>query len=168
MIFMPAAYRSFYRAIWLASFLGSPLRAVAAAADPAAGLRTGQPHAQTDAQPSSAAILAHPEMYGPFTYAIVVRDMWAQGRRLQAAFWFYVFQARTRPWSAADMTGDGAAALRGALNEELGPAINGWVGSDLEAWRALAQRAVSYEARLPLCPQRPEGISAAAWRPRST
>ncbi len=114
--------------------------------------------------PSAETVLAHPEAVNPFTYAIAVKWLWEQNRRRQAAFWFYVFQARTRPWSQADTRGDGAGALRGALNQELGPVINGWVASDLAAWRDIAERAIAYELRLPLSPERPDGVGSAAWQ----
>jgi hypothetical protein len=114
--------------------------------------------------PSAETVLAHPEAVNPFTYAVAVKWLWQQGRRQQAAFWFYMFQARTRPWSLADTGGEGLGALRGALNDELGSVINSWVGSDPAAWRNIAERAIAFERRLPLSPERPEGLDAAAWR----
>ena len=93
-----------------------------------------------------------------------VQWLWSRGRRQQAAFCFYVFQARTRPWALADKGGDGAAALRSSLNDGMGPVINGWIGSDPAAWRTIAERAVSYERRLPLSAERPPGLDAASWR----
>jgi len=109
------------------------------------------------------AFLARPQATDPFAYAMLTNALWQEGRRRQAAFWFYVFQIRTRPWADVDKRGDGAAALRAALNDGLGQEINGWLGSDLDAWRDLAARAMSYEARLPLSADRPEGVDAAAW-----
>ena len=115
------------------------------------------------APPSAEVVLTHPEAVSPFDYATAVQWLWDHGRRRQAAFWFYVFQARTRPWALADSGGDGAAALRSALNDELGTVINGWVAGDLNEWRAIAERAVAYERRLPLQPERPPGLDATAW-----
>lgn len=137
--------------------------ATALAAGASTTLARGRDRDPADAQPSPEAVLARPEAYNPFAYAAVVQQLWAQGRRQQAAFWFYVFQARTRPWALADKQGDDAAALRSALNEELGGVINPWVASDLTAWRTLAERAVAYERRLPLPAERPEQLDAAAW-----
>ena len=130
----------------------------------AAAIPTLQARAAPSAYPSAEAVLAHPEATNPFNYAIAVRWLWEHDRRQQAAFWFYVFQARTRPWALADKRGDAAGALRGALNEELGTTINRWIGSDLGAWRNTAERAVSYERRLPLSPERPDGVDAATWQ----
>ena len=109
-------------------------------------------------------MLAHPEAVSPFDYATAVQWLWSRGRRQQAAFWFYVFQARTRPWALADKGGDGAAALRSSLNDGMGPVINSWIGSDPAAWRSIAERAVSYERRLPLSVERPPGLDAPSWR----
>jgi len=109
------------------------------------------------------AVLARPESVDPFEYALVVKALWQGGRRRQAAFWFYVFQERTRPWGLADRRGDGAAALRSALDEELGTVVNGWIGSDPAAWRALVEPALAYEKRFPLCRERAPGIDAARW-----
>lgn len=109
------------------------------------------------------AFLARPEAADPFAYAMLTSALWGEGRRLQAAFWFYVFQVRTRPWADADKQGDGAAALRASLNDGLGQEINGWLGSDLDAWREVATRAMSYEARLPLPSARPDGVEAGRW-----
>lgn len=119
-----------------------------------------------DASTRRAAIddfLTRPQAADPFAYAMLTSALWGEGRRLQAAFWFYVFQVRTRPWADADRRGDGAAALRASLNDGLGQEINGWLGSDLNAWREVATRAMSYEARLPLPADRPDGVDAAAW-----
>jgi len=113
--------------------------------------------------PSAEKVLAQPEKVNPLTYAVAVKWLWQQGRRQQAAFWFYLFQARTRPWSLADTSGDGVSALRGALNDELGSVINPWVASDLAAWRSIADRAIAFERRLPLSRERPAGIDAVAW-----
>ncbi|MCQ8278393.1 hypothetical protein NFI95_08000 [Acetobacteraceae bacterium KSS8] len=111
------------------------------------------------------AILAHPDSVEPFAYAQLITWLWGQGRREQATFWFYVMQARTRPWAQADHDGegDGAAALRASLNDQLGQVINGWVASDPAAWKRIVERALSYEAHLPLNPARPDGMTEPAW-----
>lgn len=108
-------------------------------------------------------VLARPQAVDPFVYAELSQALWQDGRRLQATFWFYVFQVRTRPWADADRRGDAAGALRGSLNEVLGTPINRWVGSDVAQWQAVARRAIGYEARLPLFAGRPDGLSAAEW-----
>jgi hypothetical protein len=110
-----------------------------------------------------AEVVARPDATEPFGYAAVVQQLWQDGSRLQAAFWFYLFQARTRPWADADTRGDGAAALRAALNDQLGTTINAWLGADLAQWQEVARRAIAFEARLPLHPARPDGIAPDAW-----
>jgi hypothetical protein len=41
--------------------------------------------------------------------------------------------------------------------------VNGWVAGDISEWRAIVERAVSYERRLPLQAERPSGFDAASW-----
>ena len=120
----------------------------------------------TDAKVRAAAVqdvLARPDVVDPFDYALVVKWLWENGRRRQAAFWFYVFQERSRPWSLADRGGDGAAALRSSLNDEMGTPINRWIASDVAEWRTVAERAISYEKRFPLYRERPPWLTAAQW-----
>lgn len=107
------------------------------------------------------AALARPETLGPFEIGLLSAALWGEGRRLQGAFWFFVFQARSRPWAELDVRG--AGVTRAALNEELGGPINGWIAGDLRLWQDTARRAIDYEARLALPPDRPAGVSVADW-----
>lgn len=107
-------------------------------------------------------VLAQPGQATPWEIAQAAGALWADGRRLQAAFWFYVFQQRSRAHADVDKGGDGAAALRASLNAMLGEEINPWLGSDVAAWREVATRAMSFEAKLPIGPA-PEGVSATDW-----
>jgi hypothetical protein len=109
-------------------------------------------------------VLQHPGAVQPFDYAYMVKTLWAEGNRSQAAFWFYVFQSRSLAWAKADKVGAGPAALRASLNEVLGQTINRWVGSDPIAWRDIATRAISYEKSIPVYPGKPDGISQADWQ----
>lgn len=104
-----------------------------------------------------------PASVSPFVYAQVVQDQWDMGNKLQASFWFYVLQSRTRAWSKSDSQGDGYAALRASYMDVLGSEINGWVGSDIDAWKTVASRAISYEKKMPLYAGRPDGINQADW-----
>jgi len=108
-------------------------------------------------------VLQHPGAVQPFDYPYVVKTLWAEGNRSQAAFWFYVFQSRSLAWAKADKAGNGPAALRASLNEVLGQTINRWVGSDPAAWRDIAARAISYEKKIPVYPGKPDGTSEAEW-----
>ncbi len=125
--------------------------------------RAAAQSAPAEATPES--ILAHPDSVEPFAYAQLITWLWGQGRREQATFWFYVMQNRTRPWAQADHDGEGngAAALRASLDDQLGATINGWVASDPAAWKQIVDRALSFEAHLPLNKARPETMTEAAW-----
>jgi hypothetical protein len=109
-------------------------------------------------------VLQHPDTVQPFDYAYIIKTLWAEGNRSQAAFWFYLFQSRSLAWAKADKVGSGTAALRASLNEVLGQRINQWVGSDPNAWRDIAERAISYEKKIPIYPGKPGGISEANWQ----
>ncbi|SOB86803.1 hypothetical protein SAMN06297144_1913 [Sphingomonas guangdongensis] len=117
----------------------------------------------TELRATTARVLARPEQATPWEMAQASQALWSEGRRLQAAFWFYVFQQRSRAHADVDTGGDGAAAVRASLNAALGEEINPWLGSDVAAWREVATRAMSFEAKLPIGPA-PAGVSAAAWR----
>ncbi len=106
-------------------------------------------------------ILADPSSAQPMNYIFVVQFLWERGDREQAAFWYYLWQMRTRPWAQAGMPQ--IAQLRGALTETWGRPVNEWLGSDVDARTALAERAISYERTLPLSPDRPNGVSAERW-----
>ena len=110
--------------------------------------------------------LAAPYALHPLTsYPPLVGALWTDGRRTQAAFWFYVFQERSAAWALADDEGrgSGAAAVRTAMNDQLGQVINPWAAGDVSAWKRIAARAVSYEARFPLYAKRPEAMTQQDW-----
>ena len=109
-------------------------------------------------------VLQHPDTVQPFDYAYMIKTLWAEGNRSQAAFWFYVFQSRSLAWAKADKAGNCPAGLRASLNEVLGQRINQWAGSDPIAWRDIAARAISYEKKMPVYPGKPNGISEADWQ----
>lgn len=111
-------------------------------------------------------ILDDPEVRNPFEWVEAIAQLWQRGDRLQAAFWYYVFQTRSRPWAEADLAqtgGSGAAALRSSITYALGTPINEWLGSDPATWRDTGARAIAFEKRLPYHAGRPEGIDAATW-----
>lgn len=105
-------------------------------------------------------LLEDPAAHKPETYVFVTQHLWSRGDRLQAAFWHYLFQIRTAPWLQYEPE---MAPFRGAVNESLGGAINRWIGSDYDAWEAVTRRAVAYERRLPLSPERPAGLDESEW-----
>jgi len=110
--------------------------------------------------------MQHPELYGPFEYALLVQHLWDDGDRAQAFFWYDVVAARTAAlmnvvWHSIDHS------VAGPDNEVEFPLmlrLTGlqplqWAASDPETANAVAHRAFAYEARLPP----PPGIDAAAW-----
>ncbi|NJC33752.1 hypothetical protein GGR88_001226 [Sphingomonas jejuensis] len=136
--------------------------AIAAAPPPTLGFEEGM--SAEEIGQTIAAIEAHPDQADPFQWAIVAAREFERGNRLRATFWFYMFQIRSRPWARADGAGSGAAALRASLNATLGPTVNAWIAADPAIWQDVATRAIAFEARLPLHPDRPEGMDEAAWR----
>jgi hypothetical protein len=106
------------------------------------------------------AILADPAAYRPETYVYVTRYLWERGDRRQAAFWHFLFQIRTAPWLPYDRN---LGPLRSGVNASIGATINTWLGSDYDAWLETTQRAMAYERRMPLSPERPAGLSQARW-----
>lgn len=106
-------------------------------------------------------IIEHPDSVQPMQYILVVQHLWGQGDRAQAAFWYYLWQIRTRPWARADTAATGP--LRGSLTELWGRPVNEWIGSDPEARTELLRRAVSFEATLPLSSERPSHMATERW-----
>lgn len=106
------------------------------------------------------AILADPAAYKPETYVYVTKYLWERGDRQQAAFWHFLFQIRTAPWLAHDPR---LGPFRGGVNSSIGATINDWLGSDFDAWLETTRRAISYERRIPLSPERPAGLSEGQW-----
>ncbi|BCA58652.1 hypothetical protein HMP06_1421 [Sphingomonas sp. HMP6] len=107
-------------------------------------------------------IVAHPGDVHPSALIQVISELVALGDFERAAFWYYVWQIRSEPWARLGSR-DGDAALRGAIRATLGPAINGWAGSDMIAMTNLMKQASTFEARAPVYSGRPAGVSAAAW-----
>jgi hypothetical protein len=131
--------------------------AVLGAAVPAHGARRN---------PDPYVILDAAEVRNPFDWIEPIATLWKRGDRLQAAFWYYVFQIRSRPWANADRGrtgGSGAAALRGSIGETLGRPINEWLGSDPAAWKETGRAAIAFEKRLRFHAGRPDGIDETAW-----
>lgn len=106
-------------------------------------------------------VIERPDSVEPMKYIFVVDYLWARGDRAQAAFWYYLWQNRTRPWAKA---GPPEVALgRRLMSAEYGATINEWIGSDADARTDLARRAIAYEARLPLSSDRPSSVTAEQW-----
>lgn len=124
--------------------------------------------ARSAARPTddSYAVLDATDVRNPFDWLEPIGTLWRRGDRLQAAFWFYVFQIRSRPWAEADRQrtgGSGAAALRASIGETLGRPINEWLESDPARWKETGTAAIAFEKRLGFHAGRPEGVDETAW-----
>lgn len=111
-------------------------------------------------------ILDAAAVHNPFDWIEAIATLWGRGDRLQAAFWYYVFQIRSRPWAEADRQrtrGSGASALRASISETLGRPINEWLGSDPAAWKETGTAAIAFEKRLSFHAGRPDGVDETAW-----
>lgn len=106
-------------------------------------------------------VMAHPEAINPLYLSVLSLSLWKRGDRAQAAFWFYVFQVRSRAWINADKS---AAPLRASLNQQVGAMINPWIGSDLNAWYDIAGRGLAYEKKIPLYPHPPAQLTPEQWQ----
>lgn len=131
--------------------------------DFSAGFEPGPPASQNARNVAAVAqrILEHPDSAQPMQYITVVQYLWERGDRAQAAFWYYLWQIRTRPWARADSHSIGP--LRGSFTEMWGRPVNEWIGSDPEARTELVKRAISYEATLPVSAERPSGMTVERW-----
>ncbi|HYE44245.1 MAG TPA: hypothetical protein VEA44_00580 [Caulobacter sp.] len=123
-------------------------------------------------------VIARPESVNPIAFAPVSESLWDRGQRARAAFWLYLFQARTQPWmqggpisemlmedyfSALLGRPENYFAARRAWNQRAAGVINSWAMSDLDAVVALAGRVFSYESRIPLYPGRNTYVSQEVW-----
>ncbi|WP_332805688.1 hypothetical protein [Sphingomonas sp. RT2P30] len=105
----------------------------------------------------------HPESVNPMMLPLIISKLMRRGDMMHAAFWYYFWQIRSAPWAKFGPP-DGYPALRGAFSAALGPVINGWAGSDPDAFRDLMTRATSFERRAPLYGGKPDGVTDTAWQ----
>lgn len=104
--------------------------------------------------------LAHPEAVQPLFLAFLAEALWQRGDKRQAAFWFYIFQSRSRIWAELDPE---MGKRRSMLDDHLRRPINGWAASDLAAWHEIGERAIAYEKKIPDFAGRLPGHSAETW-----
>lgn len=143
---------------------GLPLCAVAqdaaAPAAPPSAAETAPAPQPAEAMPSIDDVLGNLGNISPFNLVYVVQQHWDAGDKLKAAFWFYIWQLRTGPWAELDPE---TSEVRTPLNQQMGAAINSWLAADPDLMRQTAERALSYETKLPLWNRRPEGIAEDFW-----
>lgn len=111
---------------------------------------------------AAAYVFAHPDAANPFALLQPIGQLMRRGDMLQASFWFYFWQIRAIPWAKFGPP-DGYGAVRASINSMIGKEINTWLGSDADAMRDVATRAMDYERRAPLYAGRPDGVSEAIW-----
>lgn len=115
---------------------------------------------EAEAPPSADFVLANLDSVSPLNLIYVASEQWSVGNRLQAAFWYYIWQIRTESWAVAEA---GFSEPRAAINQSVGTTINGWIFSDPELMYEISERAIGYEAKLPLWSRMPEGVTEAQW-----
>lgn len=107
-------------------------------------------------------VLANLTEVSPFNLAYVVADEWKKGNKQRASFWFYIWQIRTDAW-VSGVNEEGFKLYRNMMSDEMGRTINTWILADPALMRDTAQRAIAYEAKLPLSNMRPDDMSEADW-----
>lgn len=107
-------------------------------------------------------VLANLTEVSPFNLSFVIADEWKKGNRLRASFWYYIWQIRTDAW-VTGVDEVGFSFYRNSMSDEMGRTINTWIMADPALMRDTAQRAIAYEARLPLSNMRPDEMNEADW-----
>lgn len=93
-------------------------------------------------------VLALPQSSAPPVLVALAAALFADGRRDEAAFWFYAGQLRARfdANRSADPSASGAVA---ALTQRYGPEINRYAFADPDRLRATVERAVAWDRATP-------------------
>lgn len=110
--------------------------------------------------PSAEFIVSNMETISPLNLVYAVDQYWNRGDKLKAAFWFYIWQIRSLPWIETEPA---LLERHTQLDQAMGPVINSWLASDPAVLKDTVMRAVSYEPKLPLLNERPDGISETYW-----
>ena len=95
-----------------------------------------------------AAVLASPQAYVPPVLAALAAVLFADGRRDEAAFWFYAAQLRAR-FDANRCADPTAGAAVAALTQRYGPEINRHAFADPARLRATVERVVAWDRATP-------------------
>ena len=150
-------------AVMAMTLMGAPVCAIAQDAATATAAAESAPTSTpppAESMPSIDDVLGNLGDISPFNLVYVVQQNWDAGDKLKAAFWFYIWQLRTGPWAELDPE---TLQVRGPLNEQMGMAINSWLAADPDLMIQTAERALSYEAKLPMWNRRPDGIAEDFW-----
>lgn len=107
-------------------------------------------------------VLANLTEVSPINLAYVIADEWKKGNKLRASFWYFIWQIRTDAW-VTGLNEEGFKLYRNMISDQLGRTINTWIIADPALTRDTAQRAMAYEAKLPLATMRPDEMSETDW-----
>ena len=161
----PIGFKPLFKAAVLsvaALFLGTA--APSAAQDLPSETAAAPDNNETSANPAHDPqfILANLDEVSPFNLIFVVADEWKKGNKLRAAFWYYVWQIRTDAW-VSGVDREEFELVRTMMSDEAGQVIYNWIAADPALMRETVERALRYEAVLPLSKQRPDDLSEADW-----
>lgn len=93
-------------------------------------------------------IQAAPEKYAPPVLYVLSATLFQQGKKDEAAFWFYAGQVRARFDSnrCADVSAREAVAV---LNQQYGPSINKYAFQNVDKLEALIPRVIEWDRKTP-------------------
>ncbi|MBY0356891.1 MAG: hypothetical protein K2W82_02735 [Candidatus Obscuribacterales bacterium] len=95
-----------------------------------------------------AEILAAPDKYAPPVFYVLSNQLFDQGKKDEAAFWFYAGQLRARCDAnrCADVTAREGVAV---LNQEYGTGINQYMFQHVAALKELVPKVVEWDSKTP-------------------
>ena len=108
-------------------------------------------------------VLNNPVNTSPFTWAEAAAELFQAGLKKNAAFCYYVFQARSLPHVRVDKDPSAGPALRASLNEVVGRPINTWIGQDMNLMFSVGKAAIEFESKLDQTPLKPSYIETKKW-----
>lgn len=91
---------------------------------------------------------ASPDRYAPPVLYLLSNVLFGDGKKEEAAFWFYAGQLRAR-FDANRCTDISAGAAVGALNEQYGPPINGFMFKRIAELENLIPQVVEWDRKTP-------------------
>lgn len=93
--------------------------------------------------------LAQPAEMHPAQLMTHAGELFGQGQRDDATFWFYLGQLRYRAYLSANpgLDPSGEPAVFASLLDGLGPQINGWAFGDIPQLAATIDRVLAYDAQ---------------------
>lgn len=108
-------------------------------------------------------VMNNPVKTSPFTWAQAAAELFQAGFKKNAAFCYYVFQARSLPHVKVDKDPSAGPALRASLKEVIGKPINEWLGQDFNLMYSVGKAAIEFESTLDQTPLKPSHVEAKEW-----